>query len=121
VLKETDGTIRLAPLYDFGPSFLDGRAIARVIRWEGEEPGAVRWKRVIENLRTRFDEAEIAVPEWGIVNRTLREFGEALPAPPGIMSECAVDWEIIEQRAGDIARLGRELGELGELGELEES
>ena len=39
VLKDVDGTMRLAPLYDFGPAFLDARSIVRVFHWDGEDPG----------------------------------------------------------------------------------
>jgi len=43
VLKDIDGSVALAPLYDFGPSFLDARSIVRVIRWDGRSRPAGLW------------------------------------------------------------------------------
>ena len=113
VLKDTDGTIQLAPLYDFGPAFLDARAIARVIRWEGEEPGRTSWNVVLENLATRFDEAGIAFADWNPITTDMRTFGHRLPELPTLMRDCGVDTSIVEQRRPEIDRLARELAALG--------
>jgi len=113
VLKDTDGTIQLAPLYDFGPAFLDARAIARVIRWEGEEPGRTNWSMALENLTTRFEEAEVAFADWNLVVTEMRTFGRRLPELPTLMRDCGVDTSIVEQRRPEIDRLARELAALG--------
>jgi serine/threonine-protein kinase HipA len=109
VLKETDGSIRLAPLYDFGPSFLDARAIARVIRWEGETPGATDWNRVLENLATRFEEGGVAPVNWPQLTDHVRQFSDCLRTLPKLMANCAVDARIVEQRRSDIERLAVQL------------
>ena len=109
ILKDTDGTLRLAPLYDFGPAFLDARAISRVIRWEGEEPGTTNWNVVLENLATRLEEAEIAIADWDAIPTTMRSFGARLKDLPALMRDCGVDASIIEQRRSDIERLASQL------------
>jgi len=109
VLKMTDGTMRLAPLYDFGPSFLDGRAIARVIRWDGEEPGSRDWNRIIANLATRLEEAQVPFRNWRWLEDRLRAFAVKLDGLPAVMSECGVASGIIQQRRHEIESLADEL------------
>jgi serine/threonine-protein kinase HipA len=109
VLKETDGTLFLAPLYDFGPAFLDARNIVRVMRWDGEQPGAVDWNLVLENLATRFEEAAVQMGAWRQLVDQMRAFGSELESLPGLMRDCGVDELVIEQRREDMARLREEL------------
>jgi serine/threonine-protein kinase HipA len=113
VLKDTDGMVRLAPLYDFGPAFLDARAIVRVMRWEAEEPGGTDWNRVLENLATRFEEAEVDIINWASIAKNMRDFGHELQGLPALMQDCGVDSSIIEQRRREIDRLARELDTIG--------
>lgn len=113
LLKDIDGTMGLAPLYDFGPSFLDARGIARVIRWDGEEPGGqAGWLRVIDNLDTRFEEAGLASPRAHF-RQAVRQSLPQLRELPLIMSECGVDKEIIDRRAPEIEKLVKGLQETG--------
>jgi serine/threonine-protein kinase HipA len=53
VLKGTDGTIALSPLYDFAPMVLDRRGIARVSRWQDGSD----------------------YPDWTLVAKTLEQLG----------------------------------------------
>lgn len=113
ILKEVDGTMRLAPIFDVGPSFLDGRAIARVIRWDGERASQHDWRAVLERLndrnadhragggRARVDVARVA--------RCMQEFAGQIAQLPDIMTECEVDAAIVEQRKPEIARLANSL------------
>jgi serine/threonine-protein kinase HipA len=109
ILKDTNGTIRLAPLFDFGPAFLDARALARVIHWDGEDPRGTDWNRVLATLQTRLEEATPPVPYPLEMAQTLREFAIELNRLPELMRECGVDRRIIEARHADISRLAREL------------
>jgi serine/threonine-protein kinase HipA len=105
LLKDVDGNMALAPLFDFGPAFLDARAIARVIHWDGEEAGAFRgWSRVMANLDTRFQEANLEPPR-ALFERAMRETIPHLQELTSIMRRCRVDEFIVEQRAPDIERL----------------
>jgi serine/threonine-protein kinase HipA len=116
VLKETDGSIRLAPLYDFGPAFLDARALARVMRWDGEEAGRRDWNRILSNLETHFEEAEVAFDGWSRLRRHMRAFADQARALPQTMQDCGVDAAIIEQRREEIARVAAELRAIAEEG-----
>jgi serine/threonine-protein kinase HipA len=109
VLKETDGTMRLAPIYDLGPAFLDARAIARVIRWDGEVPGETDWTHILENLATRFEEADVPFHAWDRLVEAMTSFAQECERLPELMAECGVDAPIIEQRRPEIERLSRQL------------
>lgn len=116
ILKDVDGTMRLAPLFDVGPSFLDGRAIARVIRWDGERPSGHEWHTVLERLNDRNADhralgrrAQIDVAR---VARCMHEFGDQIAQLPTVMSECDVDPAIIELRRPEIDRLAASLSQL---------
>jgi serine/threonine-protein kinase HipA len=109
VLKDVDGTMRLAPLYDFGPSFLDARAIVRVIHWDGEDPGHRDWNRILENLTTRFEEARVPFSHGRVLAESLRAFALELDDLPTLMEACEVSSPIIELRRREIARLAGEL------------
>jgi serine/threonine-protein kinase HipA len=109
ILKETDGTMRLAPLFDLGPSFLDARAIARVMRWPGEQPGGTDWNHVLENLAVGFDEAGINGEPVKWVAQTLRDFVPVVGGLVELARDSGVDQSIIELRKGDLDRLATEL------------
>lgn len=113
LLKDVDGTMALAPLFDFGPSFLDARAIARVIHWDGETTGATRgWPHVIANLCTRFEEAGLEPPRT-LFEQAIRQTLPQLRQLPAIMRDCGIDETIIELRAPEIERLVTGLQETG--------
>lgn len=109
VLKKIDGTLQLAPIYDFGPSFLDARAIARVIRWDGEEAGRRDWTNIMLNLQTRLEEAGIVLSNWTGLLHSMREFAEKLDRLPELMRDCGVAGHIIEHRRAEIERLAQDL------------
>jgi serine/threonine-protein kinase HipA len=109
ILKETDGSIRLAPLFDFGPSYLDARAIARVIHWDAERGGSIDWGKVLANLETRFADVDREPPHVVEIAEELRRFGKKLTALPETMRDCGVDQSIIEARRDDIDKLVRTL------------
>jgi serine/threonine-protein kinase HipA len=109
ILKDTDGTLRLAPLYDLGPSFLDARAITRVMRWNGEEPGGTDWNRVLTLLVERFEEIGVRITRWQGVAQAMLDFARQLDHLPDRMRACGVDDDIIERRHPEMLRLQREL------------
>jgi serine/threonine-protein kinase HipA len=117
VLKDTDGSLRLAPLYDVGPSFLDARAIARRIRWDGEELGAqIDWRRVLANLRLHFEEAREArlpqsmlMPNLDATALSLKSFAPAVRALPDLMRQSGVDESIVQACTGACQRMAAAL------------
>jgi serine/threonine-protein kinase HipA len=102
VLKPLDGTVALAPLYDFAPMILDQRGIARVCRWKDGSD----------------------YPDWNIVAAALEELGlDRIPmrrwlralAPrvsglPAILREKGVDSGVIAQCLPRIERVAGALG-----------
>jgi serine/threonine-protein kinase HipA len=114
VLKHVDGTLELAPIFDFGPSFLDARAIARLVRWDGEEASRRDWTHIALNLQTRFEESGIELTNWPGLLQSMRGFADKLDRLPGLMEECGIASHIREQRRADIERLARDLRALKE-------
>jgi serine/threonine-protein kinase HipA len=102
VLKDTDGTIRLSPLFDFGPAYLDARAIVRVIRWDAERGGSIDWSEVLANLKTRFEDVNLKPPNLALIADALRDFGKTLRSLPRTLQECGVDGSIVDARRENI-------------------
>jgi serine/threonine-protein kinase HipA len=115
VLKGSDGSLKLTPLYDFGPSFLDARSIVRVIRWDAEAPGQRDWGHIFANLSTRFEEAGVMFADWSRLVGWMRAFAAQLDNLPAVMGECGVAPRIIQQRRQEIERLAAELRATKEL------
>jgi serine/threonine-protein kinase HipA len=109
VLKETNGTVKLSPLYDLGPAFLDARAIARVMRWDGEDATTTDWNFVLANLATYLEDAEVELGDWRGLAESMKRFADELDSLPDLMRRCRADHSIIEQRREPIAKLAREL------------
>lgn len=101
VLRYEDGTVTLAPLFDFAPMYLDPEGIPRVCRWDGdvEQAGNPDWKAVVELFRDHRDHLTIE----------LRRFGRLVVRLPDIMHECDVDDDVIEHRLRAIDNHARQL------------
>jgi serine/threonine-protein kinase HipA len=112
ILKYADGTIRLAPLFDFGPAYLDARNLARVIRWDAEQASEVNWTASLLNLTDRFEDAKLRAPDFNPLAAALRDFGARIEGLPEIMAACGVDEDIIDARRQDITRVRRTLAEV---------
>jgi len=112
VLKEVDGSIRLAPLYDFGPAFLDPRRTLRVMRWEGEGDTPMDWSTILASMAARFSSAQRDPGDLRTLAERLRAFAQDLERLPHLMADCGVDEAIIQQRRRPIDALTRVLGEL---------
>lgn len=89
-LRYETGIVKLAPLFDFAPMYLDPEGIARVCRWSGnaENAGDPEWAAVVGLFPGKEKTLRAA----------LREFGHRLRRLPDIMRGSGVDDDIIEQR-----------------------
>lgn len=115
ILKETNGTMRLSPIFDVGPSFLDARNIARNMRWDAEPPGKEPdWTEVLVNLATRFEDMRLKPPKLSPVARALKDFASTVRELPHTMRECGVDEHIIEARRERIGALEQSLQRIRE-------
>jgi serine/threonine-protein kinase HipA len=109
ILKDPAGSMRLAPIFDFGPAFLDARAIVRTMHWDGEQSGHTNWNTVLLNLATRFEDANLVLAGVTEIAKALAAFAQDLEHLPNLMRECGVDGAIIEQRRAPIESLTRAL------------
>lgn len=103
LLKQEDGRVELAPIYDFAPMFLDPELIKRSTRWRSERSpsGMPDWNDVCDALAGLIPR-EVLAPR-------LREFSERLHALPGKMLEVGVDREIRQRLERGIHELARAL------------
>ena len=111
-VSDVDGTIALAPSYDFGPAYLDARAIARVIRWDTEAPGGASWRNVCVRLDIRFEEAE-RLPSCAWFAAAAPQTVPQLRTLPDLLRECGADEDVVARRRPEIDRLIAALAELG--------
>jgi serine/threonine-protein kinase HipA len=89
----TNGQVRLSPLFDFAPMFLDPEGIGRVCRWEDERPGSQpEWAVICEKLKNFLDSIETR--NW------LASLGEDVKRLPETMQDCHVDDVIIQRLTG---------------------
>src|SRR3984957_16879903 len=109
ILKDPAGSIRLAPIFDFGPAFLDARAIVRTMHWDGEQSDQTNWNTVLLNLATRFEDTNLVLAGVTEIAKALAAFAQDLEQLPNLMRECGVDGAIIEQRRAPIESLARAL------------
>lgn len=101
LLRYETGIVKLAPLYDFAPMYLDPEGIARVCRWPGnaETAGDPDWGAVVEFFPAKT----------GILRAALRDFGCLLRRLPEIMRDSGVDDDIIEYRDSFVQSHSRQL------------
>lgn len=104
LLRYETGVVKLSPLYDFAPMYLDPEGIARVCRWTGdaETAGNPDWGKVIEHFPTMKES----------FGNALCDFGRHIQDLPNIMRRCGVDDDIIEQRSRSIQGHAQQLLEL---------
>ena len=83
-----DGTVRLTPIYDFAPMYLDPEGIPRNSRWlkDGKE---------ITGLNNLLAHIHTTDAVRHSVLKALRPFAQKLQKLTNIMAECGVDKEII--------------------------
>ncbi|MBC8433548.1 MAG: HipA domain-containing protein [Desulfobacterales bacterium] len=100
----TNGQVRLSPLFDFAPMFLDPEGIGRVSRWEDEQPGnQPEWAVICEKLKNSVNPIETRT--W------LADLGEDVKRLPETMHDCHVDDVIIQRLTGWIAEVAAGLDE----------
>jgi serine/threonine-protein kinase HipA len=108
LLKFTDGTVMLSPLYDFAPMFLDPEGIPRSARWEKElEPAIGRpcWRKVAESLAPHLDPME--------TRDFLAGHAEQVANLPETMRDCGVEERVIDGVARRCAEIATDLRDAG--------
>lgn len=101
-----DGVVRLTPLFDFAPMYLDPEGIPRAARWHHPDTGKelTTWGDVIDTLRMDPDERRT-------VRQALAAFGSQLPRLPDTMRQAGVDDDITEYLTRAIDEQARQLRE----------
>ncbi|MGD8442906.1 MAG: HipA domain-containing protein [Desulfobacterales bacterium] len=100
-----NGQIKLSPLFDFAPMFLDPVGIGRVSRWEDERPGSQpEWANICEKFKDYLDPLETRA--W------LAHLGEDVKRLAETMKDCHIEDEIIQRLSGWIDEVAAGLVEI---------
>lgn len=96
MLKQPDGCMSLAPLFDFAPMYLDPEIIPRACRWQmsQEQAGQPIWTQVIAHLPVSIDK------DW--IQQQLIAWVPQLIELPQLMALHGVDDDIISHRQHSI-------------------
>ena len=101
VMKRSDGSMALTPLYDFAPMILDADTRSRYIRWFGEttQPD---WGKVADGLVA-----------YGIDQEALRScfkpWADIVENLPDTMRRCGVDDDLVQERSSTITEVAKAL------------
>jgi len=91
LLKTTDGAMRLSPLFDFAPMFLDESGIPRCCRWTAvESMGFPSWPGVVDMVEPLMADP---VP----LRPALRIMADGLSDAPELLLECGADSMLVER------------------------
>lgn len=96
--------VRLSPLFDFAPMFLDPEGIGRVCRWDDERPGSQpEWALICEKFKNLIPPGETRGWLAGLSRKVIRL--------PEAMQRQKVDDDIIQRLAGWIEEVAAGLAE----------
>jgi len=85
-----DGTVRLTPVFDIAPMFMDREMIVRASRWLD------RYGQVINNFADVVDALPLDNEGKNAVMLAIKSFSKVVEGLPLTMEECGVDADIIE-------------------------
>jgi len=109
VQRLVDGTVRLTPLFDFAPMFLDPEVVARGCHWRDAAGKLQRnWSEVIETLQVSDQERER-------IAHALHAFAPTVTALADTARECGVEQAVIEACRGSIDAQALQLDALRDL------
>jgi len=97
--------VRLAPLFDFAPMYLDEQGIARACRWDSYDRGGdIDWISIVKSL----DLTEVNNEE--LLNRVV-QYSKKIKILPAIMESSGVDESIIKYLEPRIENIHSKLGQ----------
>ncbi|MGS0740915.1 type II toxin-antitoxin system HipA family toxin [Glaciimonas sp. GG7] len=108
-VQKIGNAVRLTPLFDFAPMYLDPEGIARAARWYHpiSKKELTQWQDVIAALALTTDEADR-------IRLELYAFGLQMPALGGHMRQAGVDADIVTYLQPAMDEQIRQLNSLGE-------
>lgn len=102
VQQLSDGSVRLTPVFDVAPMFIDREMILRASRWLDKKSG-----KLIENVADIVDGLSLPDQAKITAHQSILQFAEEIQALPITMEECGVDKEIIERCQASIEQVYR--------------
>lgn len=100
-----DGAVRLTPVYDFAPMFMDPEMVPRTVHWVFGGRREQDFSVIVERL-------ELPAEEAALVQQALAEFAPVVARLPEISIECGVDARVLEQCRASIDRVATELSRI---------
>ncbi|MDA8329199.1 MAG: HipA domain-containing protein [Betaproteobacteria bacterium] len=86
-----DGTVRLTPVFDIAPMFMDREMLVRASRWLD------KYGQVMNNFANVIEELPLENEEKNTVMLTIKLFSKVIEALPLTMEACGVDADIIDR------------------------
>ncbi|MDL2284273.1 HipA domain-containing protein [Oxalobacter sp. OttesenSCG-928-P03] len=105
-IQTVNGEVRLTPLYDFAPMYLDTDDLSRTLEWVDENGNEItNWADVLHSLP--FSNAE-----KDVLRRELRAFGQQMEKLESLMQAFGMSDDIMTDRYYGIQNQRWQLGEL---------
>lgn len=105
-VQTIQGEVRLSPLYDFAPAYLDGNGASRSLKWVNADGNEVKnWADILEAL-------PLPQEEKGALRRELRAFGKRMENLEMLMEQYGISDDIAIDRYYGIRNQCWQLGEL---------
>jgi serine/threonine-protein kinase HipA len=106
VQRLQDGSVRLTPLFDFGPMFLDPEVVPRSVHWRDRDGVRQdRWVDVIDIL-------SIPDEEKAALASALKAFASTVERLPDLARDCGVEDRVIKQCLPAVEAQARDLAAL---------
>jgi serine/threonine-protein kinase HipA len=106
-IQKIGSTVRLTPLFDFAPMYLDPEGIARAVRWYHPQTG-----KEVTNWRDVLDTLALSADEHNRIRAEMAAFGEKMVMLSDCMRRAGVDDDIIEYLQTGINEQIRQLSDL---------
>lgn len=101
-----DGTVRLTPVYDFAPMFMDPEMVPRSSHWVFDG-------RREDHFAVIVDRLDIPDAEKNAVAMSMKAFADVVGRLPQVAMDCGIEPEVLEQCRMSIDRVARELSSIG--------
>jgi len=108
--RTVDGEIRLTPVFDFAPMFMDPEVVPRSAHWRGtQETRLDDWGTVLDELAAM---GLLPSAERDSLVRELRDFAATVARLPELAASCGVEHDVLSQCLRSIDRQAGQLAAL---------
>jgi serine/threonine-protein kinase HipA len=108
--RTPDGVVRLTPVFDFAPMFLDSGLVPRSVHWRTPNGDRMtNWQGVLDELA---NSCILSPTEREVLAQDLRGFSATVARLPELAIECGVEMRVLQQCLAAIDAQVRQLATL---------